>query len=197
MNAYGPSFHHLTQNKPVFEYATVHPNFIVAIDLKLDDHSTVDERSNVYGLMEAGSVYPNEGSQIPAVFIRPNSNIFEICVSPGIPNSDKLEICLTPGIAFTPNEWFTLAFGSFCSDECSLAVQKDDEVEGPYWINNSWNQTWYDVSGIIGNTYNWSDLIAATGEYMNFYLDSEEDQNDLSFFVTTEPDKTGAENYTA
>ena len=196
MNAYGPSFHHLTQNKLVFEYATVYPSFAVYIDLKLDDHSTVDERSNVYGLMAAaGSVDPYEESQIPAVYIQPNSNILEICVSPGIPYSDIFDSCFT-GITFTPNEWFTLAFGSFCWDECYLVVQKDYEVKA-YWILNSWNQTWYDVSGIIGNTYNQSDIIAATGEYMNFYLDSEEDQNDLSFFVTTEPDKTGAENYTA
>lgn len=140
--------------------------------------------------MEAGSVYPNDGSQIPAVFVQPNSNILEICAY-----LDGSETCLSPGIAFTPNEWFTLGFGSFCWSECYLISTKDGEP-GPYWINTSWNQTWYDVSGIIGNTYSQSDIIAASGEYKNFNLETLDDQNDLTFFVTAEPDKTGAENYT-
>ena len=188
MNAFGPSFYHFKNDKTIYEHLNGYIG-AVNIDLKLNDHSAFDERSNIYGLMEAGSVYPNVGSQMPAVFIQPNTNLLEFCTY-----LNGSQQCLIPGITFDANEWFNIRIINFCWDKCYFVLAKDGEVEF-YWINTTYNQTMiaHDVSGVIGNTYNQVDIVAASGEYKNFevFIDSYENEA----FFETELDESGAENF--
>ena len=190
INAYGPSFQAITSNHVVFEYATVHKWFQVNIDLKLDDHSLspdADKRANIYGLMTEGATYPNIGSMIPAVFIQPNSKQLEVCLY-----LDGAEFCSDLLEEYTPDEWFTLTVEQFCwLDNCYVIVYKEFVIQ--FWWNTT-PETFYNVDGVIGNTYKQSDIVAASGLYKDFNLDQSEDGSGITFLTADEPDSTAAAN---
>ena len=52
MNAYGPSFRHITPDHTVFENKTVHKWFSVNIDLNLDDNTANEDRANIFALTD-------------------------------------------------------------------------------------------------------------------------------------------------
>ena len=190
MNAYGPIFHYITANHVVFEHATVHRWFQVNIDLKLDDNAN-DERSNIYGLMTADAIYPNIGSQIPAVYLNPNSMILQVCAF-----LDGGELCKDLDEAVPADEWFNLKVEQTCWLDtdlwCYITVLVDNDPKF-YWWNDS-PATFYDVDGVIGNTYGQPDIVAASGKYMNFNLDQSEDGTGFTFETAAKPDHSGAAN---
>ena len=186
INAYGPIFQPITANHVVFEHATVHKWFQVNIDLKLEDHSTNDKRANVYGLMTEGATYPNIGSMIPAVFIEPESNLLEVCLF-----LDGEENCANFLQAYTPDEWFNLTVEQFCWGTCYVIVYQGDTIQ--FWWNTA-GETFYDVDGVIGNTYNREDIVVASGLYKDFTLDQSEDGSGIDFLTAAEPDTTAAVN---
>ena len=193
MNAYGPSFRYITPNHIVFEHETVHRFYQVNIDLNLDDNTDNDVRANIYGLTN-GAEYPDIGSQIPAVYIQPNSMTLEVCTY-----LDGAERCTElDADAISANVWFNLKVEQFCWGLfpwpiCWVSVLIDGESQF-YWYNDS-PQTFTDVSGVIGNTYGRDDIVAASGKYANFYLDQSEDGTGIDFVVTDEiTDQAGAAN---
>ena len=186
INAYGPSFQAITANHVVFEHATVHKWFQVNIDLKLEDHSANPERANIYGLMTEGATYPNIGSMIPAVFIKPNSKQLEVCLF-----LDGGENCVDLLDEYTEDEWFNLTVEQYCWVNCYVVVYKDDTIQ--FWWNTV-AETFYDVAGVIGNTYNQDEFVAAAGLYKDFTLDQSEDGSGITFLTQTEPDSNNAAN---
>ena len=188
LNFYGPSFQPITANHVVFEHATVHQWFQVNIDLNLADNTHTD-RSNIYGIMVKDSIWPNIGSQIPAVFIQPESMQLEVCMF-----LDGGNLCKEINIA-TADTWFNLWIEQTCWIECQVSVYVDGILRF-YWLNSS-PETFYDVKGVIGNTYNQEDIVAASGKYYDFTLDQSEDGTDLTWLTTADHDSTGAANYVA
>jgi len=191
LNAYGPSFHHITPNHIVFQHATVHKYFQVNIDLKLDDNTANDERSNIYGLTVEDSTFENVGSQIPAVFLEPNSMVLQVCMFfDGANNCQSLD-------PVDADVWFNLKVEQNCwfgiQEYCYIFVGIDGDFSKFYWYNST-PETFYDVDGVIGNTYGQADIVAASGKYMNFNLDQSEDGTGVSFAVTAEPTNADAVN---
>jgi len=190
MNAYGPIFHDITANHVVFEHATVHKWFQVNIDLKLDDNALNDEKSNIYGLTD-GSIYPNIGSQIPAVYLNANSMILRVCTF-----LDDAELCRDLDDPVAIDTWFNLKVEQTCWLDtdlwCYISVLVDNDPKF-YWYNDS-PATFYDVDGVIGNTYGQPDIVAASGEYMNFNLDQSEDGTGFTFATTAQPVHGDADN---
>ena len=194
MNAYGPSFRYINRppNHVVFEHATVHRFYQVNIDLKLEENTNTD-LSNIYGLTD-GAAYDSIGSQIPAVYLEPESMQLRICQF-----LDGASVCENLAEdAISANTWFNLKIEQNCwFGLCFINVLLDDVYQDVfYWINYS-PATFYDVSGIIGNTYDQDNIVAASGQYANFYLDQSEDGSDISFVVTDAPTEEGASNYVA
>ena len=192
MNAYGPSFHYITANHVVFEHATVHKWFQVTIDLKLDDNAANDDRSNIYGLMVEDAVFNNIGSQVPAVFLEPNSMVLQVCMYfAGANNCETLT-------AVDADEWFTLIVEQNCWVDinanfwCYVHVLIDDAVQF-FWYNSS-PETFYNVDGVIGNTYDQANIVAASGKYKNFNLDQSEDGSGITWAVSAEPTNADAIN---
>jgi hypothetical protein len=192
LNAYGPSFEHIKANHVVFQHATVHKYFQVNIDLKLDDNTANTERSNIYGLMTENGVYPNIGSQIPAVFLKSGSMTLEVCMF-----FDATQNCVDI-TTITADTWFNLKVEQNCwnsgTEYCYISVLIDD-VLAFFWYNSS-PEIFYDVSGVIGNTYKQPDIVAASGKYMNFNLEQTNDGSDgsVTFQITAEPDANNANN---
>ena len=190
MNAYGPSFYYITANHVVFEHGTVHRWFQINIDLKLDDNTANDDRSNIYGLMVEGSTYENIGSMVPAVFMKPNSMDLQVCMF-----LNGANVCedLSTAVADT---WFNLKIEQTCWITCYVTAYVDD-VQVFFWWNGS-PETFYNVDGVIGNTYNQDNIVAASGKYYDFTLDQFEDGSDSDIWLTTaDHDQTAAANYVA
>ena len=193
MNAYGPSFHHITPNNVVFQHATVHKWFQVNIDLKLDDNSANPDRSNIYGLMTEGSIYPNIGSQIPAVFLEAESMEVQVCMF-----LDGANTCSSLLVEVTADVWFNLKVEQNCWIDlngdfwCYVTVLKDDVIQF-YWYNAT-PETFYNVEGVIGNTYDQPGIVAASGKYKNFNLDQSEDGSGITWAVADEPTNADAAN---
>ena len=184
MNAYGPSFYHIEPNHIVFQHATVHKWYQVSIDLKLEDHTGNDKRANIYGLMTEGSTFPNIGSLIPAVFIWGTNNM-EVCLF-----LDGSEACVALP-AYTPEEWFNITVEQYCWINCYVIVWIDATIQ--FWWNIN-AETFYNVEGVIGNTYKQEDIVAASGLYKNFNFDQSEDGTGITWLVTDEPDSEAAAN---
>ena len=187
LSAYGPSFYHIEANHVVFQHATVHKWFQVNIDLKLADNTANPNKANVYGLMTEGSTYPNIGSMIPAIFIEPNSNMLEVCLF-----LDGSENCRLFDDAYTPDEWFNLTVERYCwIENCYVIVWLNNTIQ--FWWNVATPETFYDVEGVIGNTYK-QVFVAATGLYKNFNLDQSEDGSGITWLAADEPDSGAAVN---
>jgi hypothetical protein len=188
MNLYGPTFFDITANKVVFEHAVVHRWFDLRIDLKLNENFLFD-KANIFGVTVAGEPYENAGSQIPALFLEPESMNLEVCMAINGANE-----CGTLAEPITANEWTSLAFEQWCwfdspwnLDWCSFHVFKLDKNEDgtEEWIQQLWwwntGTTFENVEGVIGNTYG-ENFAVASGEYNNFRLDQYETR-DASFLV--------------
>ena len=177
----------------MFQHATVHKYFQVNIDLKLDDNTANDDRANIYGLMVEDSIFENIGSQIPAVFLEPNSMVLQVCMFfDGANNCETLN-------AVDADVWFNLKVEQNCWGPdlngdlwCYVHVLINDVYQF-FWYNSS-PATFYDVDGVIGNTYEQANIVAASGKYKNFYLDQSEDGTGVSFAVTAEPTNADAVN---
>ena len=178
LSAYGPSFYHIKANDIVFEHATVHKWFAVNIDLKLDDNTLNTETANIYGLMTEGSTYPNVGSQIPAVFIKPSSMDLEVCM---YLNGESVCEDLYTAAA---NTWFNLKIEQTCWIECFVTAYVNDALVFYWW--NGTPETFYDVDGVIGNTYKQDDFVAASGEYYDFTLNQYEDGSSETWLTTAD-----------
>ena len=189
LNAYGPSFQDITANHVVFEHAAVYSWFQVNIDLNLADNTGNANRSNIYGLMVEGSTFENIGSMVPAVFIKPNSMDLEVCMF-----LDGANICedLTTATADT---WFNLRIEQTCWFYCFVTAYVDETLVFFWW--NISPEIFYNVDGVIGNTYNQTDIVAASGKYYDFTLDQSEDGTGLDWLTTQDHDETAAANYVA
>ena len=189
LNAYGPSFQDITANHVVFEHAAVYSWFQVNIDLNLADNTGNANRSNIYGLMVEGSTFENIGSMVPAVFIKPNSMDLEVCMF-----LDGANICedLTTATADT---WFNLRIEQTCWFYCFVTAYVDETLVFFWW--NISPEIFYNVDGVIGNNYNQTDIVAASGKYYDFTLDQSEDGTGLDWLTTQDHDKTAAANYVA
>ena len=191
MNAYGPIFYNIKPNHVVFQPVTVHKWFQVNIDLKLHDNTLNDDRANIYGVMTENSMYPNIGSQIPAVFIQPNSMILEICMF-----LNEAEFCGTLEEPVDADKWFNLKVEQTCwlyTDlYCYIVVLIDNLIQ--FYLYNDSPTTFYDVVGVIGNTYGQPDIVVASGKYKNFNLNQSEDGTGFAFEIVAEPDYNGAYN---
>ena len=178
MNAYGPSFWNITPNKVVFQNAVVHHWFDLQIDLKLANN-VLATQANVFGVTVKGEPYENVGSQIPALFLQPNSMNLEVCMQ-----VDNDTVCESSAVAVTPDEWFSLWFEQWCwvdldgEDWCSFYVLKTiDGLDGWEVLWYWWNETpitFENVEGVIGNTYGDQNFAVAVGDYKNFRLDQYE-----------------------
>ena len=193
MNAYGPQDWPIEANKLVFEHATVDINYILSIDLKLSaDNLDNDKPANIYGLTN-GAAFDGPGSKIPAVYLRAGSLDLEVCTY-----LDGERTCLELPDKIEADVWFNLKVEHFCwfleifPTRCYLSVLLNENLQF-FWYNST-PETWYDVEGIIGNTYDQEDIIAATGRYRHFYLDQSEDGTDLSFAVSDPPTHEDAAN---
>ena len=181
MNAYGPSFNYITPNHVVFQNAVVHHWFDLQIDLKLATNE-VGAEQNVFGVQVKGEPYENVGSQIPSLFLQPDMSL-KVCME-----VDGVTLCENLLDTVTADEWFTLWFEQWCwfdgdgEDWCTFYVIKqtgDDWTIQFYW----WNEnpiTFYDVEGVIGNTYGTQDFAVAQGQYKNFRLDQYESRSEPS-----------------
>ena len=190
MNIYGPQFNTITPNHVVFKHATVFKDFQVNIDFKLDNNSANDKRANLYGLMAEASIFPEDGSQVPAVFIRPESMMLEACMF-----LNGADTCLSFNEEVNPDQWYNLVVEQRCYlwSICFVHVILDDDTQF-YWIWNDTPEVYFNVDGIIGNTYNQTDIVAASGSYKNFNLITYEDASAMEFAVADEPDSAGAAN---
>ena len=186
INAYGPSFQAITANHVVFEHATVHKWFRVNIDLNLADNTANPEISNIYGLMVDGSVYENIGSMVPAVFMKAGTMELEVCMF-----LNGANLCEDLHTA-TADTWFNLKIEQTCWIECIVTAYIDDVLVF-YWWNKS-PETFYDVNGVIGNTYNQDDIVPASGKYYDFTLDQYEDGSTETWLSTEDPDTSAAAN---
>ena len=189
LSAYGPSFQDIIANNVIFEHATVHKWFQVNIDLNLHTNLLNEKRSNIYGLMVKDSTFPDIGSQIPAVFIQPESMTLEVCMF-----LDG-EIFCEDLFTATADTWFNLKIEQTCWIECFVTAYVDDTLVF-YWWNSS-PKTFYNVDGVIGNTYDQEDIVAASGKYYDFTLTQSEDGTGLTWLTTSDHDTNGAANYVA
>ena len=183
MNAYGPSFFEIVPNKLAIRKATIpggdwHKRFTVNIDLKLNEN-TSDKKANIFGVTDV-STYPIIGT-LPAVFLQPNSKLLEVCFYLNGANQ-----CKKLDNEVLVNEWFNLKIQQKCDPifpaglDCKFSVKVRDVVE---WVEqNTKPSEFINVNGIIGNTYSQDDIIAASGYYSHFELDTSEDGTNLVFF---------------
>ena len=168
MNAYGPIYRPIEPNTLVFQHENIYDWYEINIDLRLDEN-TSDEKQNIFGLMVEGATYPNIDSQIPAAYLT-TDNELEICFP-----IDGETWCENAG-AITTGEWFNLWIEQWCYWDgdnsnwfwCTIYVLVDD-VEQFFWYNDV-PITFYNVDGIVGNTYG-DNFEAASGDFKNFYLD--------------------------
>ena len=137
-----------------------------------------DERANIYGLMVEDSVFENAGSQIPAVFIKPNSMDLEVCMY--LDGENECEDLFTA----TANTWFNLVIEQTCWIDCYVTAYVDD-VFVFYWYNGT-PETFYNVDGVIGNTYKQDNIVAASGKYYDFTLDQFEDGSSETWLTTAD-----------
>ena len=193
MNAYGPSFRHITPDHTVFENKTVHKWFSVNIDLNLDDNTANEDRANIFALTD-GTEYPNIGSQIPAVYLLPESMTLQVCMF----MDGEESLCTEAGDA-PIGEWFNLRVEQYCwlpwSDFCYVFIYVE-ETEIFFWWNDT-PATFYNVEGVLGETYGRDDIVAASGKYAHFTLDQCEDVDDncdVDFLTQTQPTHENAVN---
>jgi len=186
LSGYGPSFRPIEADKVVFKELTEYHDFAVSISVKLDDHADVGEDSNIFGFQTHGTAYPNVGSQIPSAFVTANSNDVKVCHE-----LDGTTYCETAidECAITPGEWFDIYVEQWCWDW-------DNNICWVYvYVNECWIVRWnntpityYNVDGIIGNTYNGT-FPAASGYYKDFTFESWAEVRDAaSDFVTNDAD---------
>ena len=181
MNAYGPQDWPIDANKVVFDHASVDVNYIVSIDLKLSAANLDNEKpANIYGLTD-GAAFGNAGSEIPAVYLRAGSLDLEVC---NYVNGER--ICTGLEDKIEADVWFNLKIEQSCwviwpQWFCFASVLLNGNFQ--FFLDVGETETWNNVEGIIGNTYDQEDIIAALGRYRHFYLNHSDDPNDLSFTV--------------
>ena len=202
MNAYGPSFRYINKpaNHVVFEHKTVHWFYTVNIDLKLDG-ITPENKANIFGLTD-GAAYNGIGSQIPAVYTIPGDEGLGLQICTFI---DGASYCNALDEDVTAGEWFNLKVEQRCWWDlngdfwCYIFVLVDNELEFFMW--NDTPTTFYNVAGIVGNTYGQDDIAAASGKYANFNLDQCEvndaddiDNCNVPFSIADQPTHADAVN---
>ena len=197
MNAYGPQDWPIVANKVVFDHATVDGwYYIVSIDLKLSpDNLDNASKANIYGLTD-GAPFGDPGSEFPAVYLLPESLDLEVCTyldgaRTCIELPDKIEADVWFNLKVEQNCFIILIMG-FPYEYCYITVLLNEETQF-FWFNST-PETWNNVEGIIGNTYDQENIIAATGRYRHFDLHHSDDGKDLSFAVSDPPTHEDAVN---
>ena len=145
----------------------------IDVSIKLD--AQLDTKSNIYGLMVSGSTYPDPESQIPAVFVKPNSMMVEICMKVG-------EEALCEDLKeVTVGEWFNLWIEQWCwtEDQCGVYFFLNNEFRYRYVLPGT-PVTYNAVDFIIGNTYGQSDIVAASGVYVDLLFSTYEERDNPS-----------------
>ena len=192
MNAYGPSFFEIVANKPALRYATIphgdwHKHFTGKINLKLHDNTGNPELANIFGVTD-GTEYPGAGSQLPALFIQPNSMLLKACMA-----FDTETKCLPFSKAVEADTWFWVRFEQNKWEDGNtyfyalLCDEKNENCDYQGKIQNFTPQDFTGVKPYIGNTYEQDDIVAASGEYFDFELWSSELISDLTYSLTEEP----------
>ena len=169
MNAYGPIHFGpiiaLEPNKVEYEDISLYKFWEIDVSIRLD--AQLEEKSNIYGLMVDGSTYPNPESQIPAIFVKPNSMELEICMKVGEETlcEDLKEV--------TVGEWFNLWIEQWCwsEDQCGVYFFLNNEFRYRYTLPGA-PVTYNDVDFIIGNTYGQPDIVAASGVYVDLLFNT-------------------------
>ena len=201
MNTYGPSFFDIVANKLALRYATIphgdwHKHFTAKINLKLHDNTGNPELANIFGVMVDETAYPETaypagGSQIPALFIQPNSMFLKACMG-----FDTETRCISFITTREADTWFWVRLEQqtwpdgktyFYALLCDTKDEKAEDCDYQGKIENPNPQDYKDAKAYIGNTYKQDDITFASGEYFDFELWSSIDGSDLTYSLTEEP----------